>query len=373
MPKKLPASHPVMNVDFALLALVLALASAGALLIYSASVHNQGYQLLRTQLIWIGFGLAGFMLMAAFDYQKLKTYAGVIYGTCIVALILVFIIGRVVLGAQRWIPLGPFNLQPSEFSKLALVIALATILSRKKEGGSATSFDVAKALGFTAVMLFLVFIQPDLGTALVFVAIAAGVLFAAGVRLGYLGGLAGAGIVVVPVVIKLHILKDYQISRLLVFLDPSYDPTGAGYNLVQSKIAVGSGELMGRGLFLGTQTRLNFIPHAETDFIFAVLGEQLGFIGGLALLVLFALLLWRIARVAQSSRDLFGTLLAMGILVSIVFQVFVNIGMTIGIMPVTGIPLPLISYGGSSFLATMMGLGLVMNVYMRRYGGKTQV
>ena len=369
--KNLPTSHPIKHIDLALLGIVLALAAFGAMLIYSATAHSTGFGTLRTQIMWIVISSIGFIFMATFDYQKLKTYAGVIYVVCVVLLILVFVIGRVVLGAQRWIPLGPFNLQPSELSKLGLVIVLAALLSRKKEG-VATNYDMTMALIYTAILLLLVFIQPDLGTALVFAAIAVGLLFAAGINLAYLAGLFAAGIIAIPVAIKLHILKDYQVKRLLVFIDPTHDPSGAGYNLVQSKIAVGSGEITGRGLFLGSQTRLNFIPHSHTDFIFSVLGEQLGFVGALFLLSLFAFLLWRIAVIARNSRDMFGTLLCVGVLVMIIFQVFVNMGMTIGIMPVTGIPLPLISYGGSSFLTTMLGLGLVMNVYMRRYGGKTQ-
>lgn len=371
MAKPLPANHPIKNVDLTMLGIIALLIGYGGTLIYSATRHNFGAAQLRTQLMWVVVSLGGFVFMTLFDYQKLKTYTGVIYGTCVVLLLLVFIIGRTALGAQRWIPIGPFNLQPSEFSKLGLVIVLAALLSRKKEG-RATNFDIALAIGYTAVMLLLVFIQPDLGTALVFLAILVGLLFASGINLAYLGGMFGLGVIAIPIAIKLKILHDYQINRLLVFLDPNHDPSGAGYNLVQSKIAVGSGQLLGRGLFLGSQTRLNFIPHSDTDFIFAVLGEQLGFIGAVVLLALFGLLLWRIGRVAQTSRDMFGGLLATGILVSVLFQMFVNIGMTIGIMPVTGIPLPLISYGGSSLLSTMMGLGLVMNVYMRRYGGKTQ-
>lgn len=369
--KNLPTSHPIKHIDVALIGIVTALAGYGALLIYSATNHNSGFSTLRTQILWVVVSMIGFIFMATFDYQKLKTYAGVIYIVCVVLLVMVFIIGRVVLGAQRWIPLGPFNLQPSELSKLGLVIVLAALLSRKKEG-TATNYDIALALVYTSVLLMLVFIQPDLGTALVFAAIAVGVLFAAGINIAYLAGIFAAAAVAVPVAIKLHILKDYQVNRLLVFIDPSHDPSGAGYNLVQSKIAVGSGEITGRGLFLGSQTRLNFIPHSSTDFIFSVLGEQLGFIGAALLLFMFALLLWRIAVVARNSRDMFGTLICVGVLVMIIFQVFINIGMTIGIMPVTGIPLPLISYGGSSFLTTMLGLGLVMNVNMRRYGGKTQ-
>ncbi len=369
--KKLSSSHPIKHLDVLMLISIAALSGFGALLIYSATANSLGFQVLRIQLIWIIIGTIGFVLMASFDYQKLKTYSGLIYGACSFALVLVIIIGRIAGGAQRWLSIGPFNLQPSEFSKLGLVIVLAALLSRKKEG-PATNREIGLAIIYSAILLMLVFIQPDLGTALVFLAIAVGMLFASGINALYLVGLLVAGIVAVPISIRLHILKPYQIQRLLVFLDPSMDPSGAGYNLVQSKIAIGSGELVGRGLFLGTQTRLNFIPHSHTDFVFAVLGEQLGFLGAIALLALFCLLLWRIAKTAQSSRDMFGTLICIGILVSLIFQAFVNIGMTIGIMPITGIPLPLISYGGSSYLATMLGLGLVMNVYMRRYGGKTQ-
>ncbi|MFA5867481.1 MAG: rod shape-determining protein RodA [Actinomycetota bacterium] len=368
MARKLSASHPIKHIDWTFVALIIALAAYGALFIYSATAATDGYHFLRLQIGWIIVGLLGMAFMASFDYLKLRTYSGVIYGAVVVLLILVFIIGQVLLGAQRWIPLGPFTLQPSELAKLALIIMLATLLSKRKDAGVEKQ-DFFVALGYTGLYLILVFIQPDLGTALVFAAIMFGMMFAAGVNLWALTGLGTAGVLGAILAVKLNILHQYQVTRLLVFLNPQSDPTGAGYNITQSKIAVGSGQLFGRGLFLGSQTRLNFIPHGYADFIFAVLSEQLGFLGGLALIVLFSLLLWRILKIARDSRDLFGTLLCVGVLSSFLFQAFVNIGMNIGIMPVTGIPLPLISYGGSSFLATMMSLGLVLNVAMRKYGG----
>lgn len=368
MARKLSASHPVKHIDWTLVGLILALAAYGALMIYSATAATDGFNMLRMQVVWIVVGLLAMAFMASFDYLKLRTYSGVIYGVCVVLLILVFIIGRVLLGAQRWLAFGPFTLQPSELAKVALIIMLATLLSKKKEVGI-DNRDFFIALGYTVAYLFLVFIQPDLGTAMVFVAIVFGMTFAAGVNLWALTGLGAAGGIGAIIAVKLNILHQYQITRLLVFLNPQSDPTGAGYNITQSKIAVGSGQIFGRGLFLGSQTRLNFIPHGYADFIFAVLSEQLGLLGGLALIVLFCLLLWRILKIATESRDLFGTLLCAGVLSSFLFQAFINIGMNIGIMPVTGIPLPLISYGGSSFLATMMSLGLVLNVAMRKYGG----
>jgi rod shape determining protein RodA len=366
--RKLPASHPLRHIDWPLIVLTLALASYGALLIYSATKASVGFSELRLQLGWIVVGVLGLTATASFDYLKLKTYSGVFYGICVVLLIMVFIIGKVALGAQRWIPIGPFNLQPSEFSKVALIIMLAALLSKRKEG-VASNRDIAVACGYALVFILLVFIQPDLGTALVFGAITVGVLYAAGINLWALAGLGGATAVGAAIAVKLNILHQYQVNRLLVFLNPQSDPSGAGYNITQAKIAIGSGQFFGRGLFLGSQTRLNFIPHGDTDFIFAVLGEQLGFIGILILITLFALLLWRIAKIALNSRDMFGTLICAGVIASLLFQAFTNIGMNVGIMPVTGIPLPLISYGGSSFLTTMISLGLVLSVAMRRYGG----
>lgn len=368
MARKLPASHPLRHIDWPLLVLTLALASYGALLIYSATQASVGFSELRLQLGWIVVGIVGLAATASFDYLKLKTYSGVFYGICVVLLVLVFIIGKVALGAQRWIPIGPFNLQPSEFAKIALIIMLAALLSKRKEG-VASNRDIAVACGYSLVFILLVFIQPDLGTALVFGAITVGILYAAGINLWVLVGLGGATALGAAIAVKLNILHQYQVNRLLVFLNPQSDPTGAGYNITQAKIAIGSGQFFGRGLFLGSQTRLNFIPHGDTDFIFAVLGEQLGFIGILVLITLFGLLLWRIAKIALNSRDMFGTLICAGVIASLLFQAFTNIGMNIGIMPVTGIPLPLISYGGSSFLTTMISLGLVLSVAMRRYGG----
>lgn len=368
MARKLPASHPLRHIDWPLLVLTLALASYGALLIYSATQASVGFSELRLQLGWIVVGIVGLAATASFDYLKLKTYSGVFYGISVVLLVLVFIIGKVALGAQRWIPIGPFNLQPSEFAKIALIIMLAALLSKRKEG-VASNRDIAVACGYSLVFILLVFIQPDLGTALVFGAITVGILYAAGINLWVLVGLGGATALGAAIAVKLNILHQYQVNRLLVFLNPQSDPTGAGYNITQAKIAIGSGQFFGRGLFLGSQTRLNFIPHGDTDFIFAVLGEQLGFIGILVLITLFGLLLWRIAKIALNSRDMFGTLICAGVIASLLFQAFTNIGMNIGIMPVTGIPLPLISYGGSSFLTTMISLGLVLSVAMRRYGG----
>ena len=368
MARKLSASHPVRHIDWTLIGLTLALASYGALLIYSATAASSGFHSLRLQLMWIVVGLLGMAAVASFDYLKLKTYSGIIYGGCVFLLMVVFFLGKTVLGAQRWIPIGPFNLQPSELSKVALIIILAALLSKRKEG-IANNRDIFVALGYALVFILLVFIQPDLGTALVFGAITVAILFAAGINLWMLTGLGGATAIGALLAVKLNILHDYQVNRLLVFLNPQADPMGAGYNITQAKIAIGSGQFFGRGLFLGSQTRLNFIPHGDTDFIFAVLGEQLGFIGALVLVVLFCLLLWRIAKIAMNSRDMFGTLICVGVIGSLLFQAFINIGMNIGIMPVTGIPLPLISYGGSSFLTTMISIGLVLSVSMRRYGG----
>lgn len=368
MARKLSASHPVKHIDWTFVVLIVALAAYGALFIYSATAVTDGYHFLRLQIGWIIVGLLAMVFMASFDYLKLRTYSGIIYGAIVGLLVLVFIIGQVLLGAQRWLPLGPFTLQPSELAKLALIIMLATLLSKKKDFG-VDKRDFLIALGYTGLYLLLVFVQPDLGTALVFVAIMFGMMFAAGVNLWALSGLSAAGVLGSVLAVKLNILQQYQVTRLLIFLNPQADPAGAGYNITQSKIAIGSGQLFGRGLFLGSQTRLNFIPHGYADFIFAVLSEQLGFLGGLVLIILFSLLLWWILKIAKDSRDLFGTLLCIGVFSSFLFQAFVNIGMNIGIMPVTGIPLPLISYGGSSFLATMMSLGLVLNVAMRKYGG----
>jgi rod shape determining protein RodA len=307
-------------------------------------------------------GLLIFFLLN-FDYKMLQHYGNRLYIFNLIMLIAVMVLGQSALGAQRWIQIGPITLQPSEFSKIIMIISLATILE-DKIGKLNTFRDLLPVAAYLGVPFLLVLKQPDLGTSLVFLAIFVGMIFAAGVNLRLLAMIFGGGIACLPVV--WHFLKDYQKMRIMVFIDPNVDPLGSGYHIIQSKIAIGSGMLFGKGLFGGTQSQLNFLPENHTDFIFAVVGEELGFVGAAILLILYLILLYRGVKIAREASDNFGMLLAVGISSMLAFHVLVNVGMTTGIMPVTGIPLPLMSYGVSSLTTNMMSIGILLNIYMRR-------
>ena len=298
-----------------------------------------------------------------FDYRILGKFATSLYVLNLIMLLAVMFVGQSALGAQRWIQIGPISLQPSEFSKLIMIIALADLLDKKK--GRLNSFkDIIPILLYVGIPFILVLKQPDLGTALVFLAILFGMIFVAGIRTKHLMIILGSGLAVIPIL--WHFLKDYQKMRLTVFMNPNIDPLGSGYHIIQSQIAIGSGMLFGKGLFGGTQSQLNFLPENHTDFIFAVIGEELGFIGALVVLLLYFILLYRGIKIAGSARDDFGTLLATGITSMLAFHLLVNVGMTAGIMPVTGIPLPFMSYGVSALTTNMISIGILLNIYMRR-------
>ncbi len=361
----------VRKVDFTLILGVLALCFYGVLMVYSAthgSIKPGGdpYTFLKRQIIWIIFGIAIAVLVAFLDYNQLRHYLIPIYFFNLFLLALVFVIGKTSHGAQRWIPLGAFHLQPSEFAKIFVIITLAIFLSTRK-GEISNPIDVIFAFLHVGVVWILIFKQPDLGTALVLFAILMGMLLAAGIKIRYYIAILLACVLVGLLIINFHVLKDYQMKRLMVFIDPDIDPLGAGYNLQQSKIAVGSGELMGKGLFSGTQTNLQFLPARHTDFIFSVIGEELGFFGAILLLGLYFIIISRAIRIAAISKNILGTLIAIGLVSMWLFQIMVNIGMTIGIMPITGIPLPFISYGGSSLWANLAGVGLLLSIYARRF------
>ena len=317
-------------------------------------VQRQGISIL------VDIALAAFLMN--FDYKILHRYGNHFYVFNLILLILVMLVGQTALGAQRWIALGPISIQPSEFSKLIMIIALAAMM--EKRGRVRTLSDLAPIAVYVGVPFLLVLKQPDLGTSLVFLAIFLGMVFVAGIRLRILFTIFGFGLAVLPVL--WHFLKDYQKMRILVFMDPNVDPLGAGYHIIQSKIAIGSGLLFGKGLFGGTQSQLNFLPENHTDFIFSVVGEELGFVGCAVLLLLYLIVLWRGIRIAQDASDTFGRLLAVGITSMIAFHVLVNVGMTMGIMPVTGIPLPLMSYGVSSLTTNIMAIAILLNIQLRR-------
>ena len=309
----------------------------------------------------VNIGVAAFLMN--FDYKLLQGYGNKLYIFNLIILVAVMVVGQSALGAQRWISIGPISIQPSEFSKIIMIVSLATMLE-DKVGKLNTLHDLLPVAADVGLPFLLVLKQPDLGTSLVFMAIFLGMIFACGINLRLLGGFFAAGVAMLPVL--WHFLKDYQKMRITVFMDPNVDPLGSGYHIIQSKIAIGSGMLFGKGLFEGTQSQLNFLPENHTDFIFAVVGEELGFIGVVVLLLLYLVILWRAIRIAKDASDMFGRLLAVGISSMLAFHVLVNVGMTLGIMPVTGIPLPLMSYGVSSLTTNIMSIVILLNIQQRK-------
>jgi rod shape determining protein RodA len=355
------------NLDFVIIVVTGILILISLAVIGSATHINtpgqERYWYVQRQGIFALVNVIIIFVMLHFDYRSLSKVANFLYGINLVMLLAVMVVGHSALGAQRWIQIGPINLQPSEFSKLIMIISLANLLD--KRAGKLNSFkDLIPIFLYVGVPFLLVLKQPDLGTSLVFLAILFGMIFVAGINMKHLMAIFASGVAAMPLL--WHFLKDYQKKRLTVFLDPNVDPLGAGYHIIQSKIAIGSGMLMGKGLFNGTQSQLNFLPENHTDFIFAVIGEELGFIGAIIILLLYFILLYRAIKIAGVARDNFGTLLATGIASMLTFHILVNVGMTAGIMPVTGIPLPLMSYGVSSLTTNMVGIGILLNIYMRR-------
>ena len=348
------------SVDPILLVTSLALTAFGILAVYVAGTDDrEGYALNQT----LGFviGLLGAVPLALMDYRRLKGYLPLLYGVTIVMLLAVTVVGASAKGAQRWIDIGPVQVQPSEFAKLLVVVVLAGYFSEHRLSDN-TNF--LKALGILSLPGLLVFAQPDLGTALVFAAIFFVMAFVGGAKLYQIGALVVSAVAMAALSIKLGVLEDYQVARLTAFLDPT-GITDEGYQVFQSKLAIGSGGVTGKGFDATTLANLGFLPEDHTDFIFSNLAERTGFVGGLLLLGLFFVLVWRMLHVATVSRDRFGVLIAVGIATIFLFHVFVNIGMTMGLMPVTGIPLPFISYGRSNLVVSVIALGLLQSVAMR--------
>lgn len=364
---------PIRHLDPTLLLVTLLLAGYGALMVFSATVHRQEaagldpHLFVKRQIAYLIAGVVVLLLLSSFDYRHLRTFAPFIYGATLLALILVLTpLGDVSKGAQRWIDFGFFQAQPSELAKVAVIVTLAAFFAEKK--GELSGVDVIAALGLVVVPAVLIFLEPDLGTMMVFVALTGALLLVGGAKLRHFLILGLAGAIGIAAIIQFDVLQDYQKERITSFLDPNPDVRSYGYNLTQSKIAIGSGGFRGKGLESeNTQTSLDFVPEQHTDFIFTAVGEQLGFLGSATLLALFAFLIWRALRIAAMSRDMFGALLATGAAALWAFQLFVNVGMTMGIMPITGIPLPFISYGGSSLITNFAAVGLLMNVHMRRF------
>ncbi len=355
------------NLDFTLIFTVIAIIATSLVIIGSATHINtpseERYWYVQRQGIFALINCVLIFIMLHFDYRSLSRYANLFYILNLIMLLAVMFVGQSALGAQRWIQIGPISLQPSEFSKLIMIVSLASLLD-KRAGRLNSLKEVIPVFLYVGIPFLLVMKQPDLGTALVFLAILFGMIYVAGINTRVLMMIFGAGLAFLP--IFWHFLKDYQKMRLTVFIDPNVDPLGSGYHIIQSKIAIGSGMLFGKGLFGGTQSQLNFLPENHTDFIFAVVGEELGFVGAALILILYFILLYRGIKIAGIARDNFGTLLATGITSMLTFHVLVNVGMTAGIMPVTGIPLPLMSYGVSALTTNLISIGILLNIYMRR-------
>jgi rod shape determining protein RodA len=355
--------------DLQLAAYAALLAAIGLVMAYSNSAEpgqsllDGGTTFVRG-LMWTGIALIVFVVATSFDYKWLKTFAWPLYLIQLGLLVLTLAVGTGVGGSARWVPIGPFQFQFSELAKILMIVVLANYLgSRQGRLGSLTSILGACILVIPPWVL--VMLQPDLGTSLVLLAILGGMLFMSGASLRWLGVLVGGVLLSLPL-IWTYVLRDYQKQRIVGFLDPSTDIQGAGYQLYQSQIAVGSGGVFGKGLTNGTQNQLNFLPVQESDFVAAIYLEELGFLGAMLLLVLFAALLWRILVAGWRSRDPFGMMFASGLASMILFQVVVNIGMVVGIMPITGIPLPFISHGGASLISLAVGLGILQSVNIRQ-------
>jgi len=334
----------------------------GIVAIFSAS-HSHGANYAAKQLVWLAVSIFVLFAVVWIGYRRLLGYSYAFYFISVALLVGVIVLGEARLGAQRWIEIGPFVLQPSEFAKVAVILTLAQYLGERARNRYQTKRFL---IAFMLVAFPMVFIlkQPDLGTTLIFIPILFCVLFLWGVRLRYLIVTCLCAGMSLPVFWML--LKEYQKNRLLVFMNPNIDPLGAGYTALQSKIAVGAGQLFGKGFLQGTQNRLRFLPEHHTDFIFCVIAEEWGFMGTCLILLLFALLFLRMVRVIERTSDTRARLIAAGVVSMIFFQVLINIGMTIGLMPITGLPLPFISYGGSSLLTMFFAIGLLISIYKDR-------
>ncbi|MBI3990534.1 MAG: rod shape-determining protein RodA [Candidatus Omnitrophica bacterium] len=351
------------ELDVVLLSATFALFAIGLLFIYSASFQKDAPYIIK-QLTWMGISAIVFILLISIPYTRLVGTAYVWYGLTFFLLLLVLFLAEVRMGAQRWLKFGGFNIQPSEFAKVALILTLACCITRQRDSLNNWRSLILPLL-LTSLPMMVIVLQPDLGTALILIPVLFSILYAAGYRMKYLNFLLLSGVICAPLVWH-YGLKPYQKERLLVFINPNLDPAGAGYTIIQSKIAIGSGMLWGKGWLHGTQSQLKFLPESHTDFIFAVVGEEWGFLGALLVVFLYAVIAWRGYRIAQITSEFSGRLLATGLTTMLACQAVVNIGMTLGLLPVVGVPLPLLSYGGSSLFITMISLALLENVRLRR-------
>ncbi|MFE7857047.1 rod shape-determining protein RodA [Streptomyces sp. NPDC057403] len=365
------------RLDWPMLLSGLALSGLGSLLVFSATRNrteiNQGdpYYFLIRHVMNTGIGLALMIGVIWLGHRTLRTAVPILYGISLFGVLLVLTpLGATINGSRNWIVFGGgFSLQPAEFVKITIILGMAMLLSARVDAGDKKYPDhrtVLQALGLAAVPILIVLLMPDLGTVLVLVTIILGVLLASGASNRWIFGMITAGVVGCIAIWQLHILDEYQIARFAAFANPSLDPAGVGYNTNQARIAIGSGGLTGAGLFHGSQTTGQFVPEQQTDFVFTVAGEELGFVGAGLIILLLGVVLWRACRIARDSTELYGTIVAAGIVAWFAFQSFENIGMTLGIMPVTGLPLPFVSYGGSSMFAVWMAVGLLQSIKVQR-------
>ncbi|PSM43546.1 rod shape-determining protein RodA [Streptomyces dioscori] len=365
------------RLDWPILFAAIALSLIGAALVYSATRNrtelNQGdpYYFLFRHLLNTGIGFALMIGTVWLGHRTLRTAVPVLYGLSLLLVLLVLTpLGATINGAHAWIVIGGgFSLQPSEFVKITIILGMAMLLAARVDAGDKPHPDhrtVVQALGLAVVPILIVLLMPDLGSVMVMVIIVLGVLLASGASNRWIFGLIGAGAVGAIAVWQLKILDDYQIARFAAFANPALDPAGVGYNTNQARIAIGSGGLFGTGLGKGSQTTGQFVPEQQTDFVFTVAGEELGFVGAGLILVLLGVVLWRACRIARETTELYGTIVAAGIIAWFAFQAFENVGMTLGIMPVAGLPLPFVSYGGSSMFAVWVAVGLLQSIRVQR-------
>jgi rod shape determining protein RodA len=367
----------VRRLDWPMLGSAVALSFIGAALVYSATRgrdslnHGDPYYFLLRHVLNTGIGFALMVGTIWLGHRTLRGAVPVLYGLSVLLILAVLTpLGATVNGAHAWIIIGGgFSLQPSEFTKITIILVMAMILAARVDAGDQLHPDhrtVAKALGLALLPMVIVMGMPDLGSVMVMAVIVLGVLLASGASNRWVFGLLGAGAAGAVAVWKLGLLDDYQIARFAAFANPALDPAGVGYNTNQARIAIGSGGLTGTGLFHGTQTTGQFVPEQQTDFVFTVAGEELGFLGAGLILVLLGVILWRACRIARETTELYGTIVAAGIIAWFAFQAFENIGMTLGIMPVAGLPLPFVSYGGSSMFAVWVAIGLLQSIRVQR-------
>ncbi|MEW2130056.1 rod shape-determining protein RodA [Streptomyces sp. NPDC005435] len=365
------------RLDWPILLAAMALSLIGSLLVFSATRNrteiNQGdpYYFLLRHLMNLGIGLALMIATVWLGHRALRNAVPVLYGVSLLGVLLVLTpLGATINGSRNWIVFGGgFSLQPAEFVKVTIILGMAMLLAARVDAGDKPYPDhrtVLQALGLAAVPIMIVLLMPDLGTVLAMVAIILGVLLASGASNRWIFGLLLTGVLGCVAIWQLHILDEYQINRFAAFANPDLDPAGVGYNTNQARIAIGSGGLTGAGLFHGSQTTGQFVPEQQTDFVFTVAGEELGFLGAGLIILLLGVILWRACRIALDSTELYGTIVAAGIVAWFAFQSFENIGMTLGIMPVTGLPLPFVSYGGSSMFAVWIAVGLLQSIRVQR-------